>query len=1028
MVQSVFRLIMLAVLVVGCSAVSAAAGSIPHNIFQVWIGPQAPPRVWMSEWQATVGLAINEGWSYRLFRDEDVASLRHLDHESFDKFTRFDGRADLIRVAILREFGGLYIDADVVPAPLLRSGRVPLEAMLNLSVMADYLDEEEVASTVDIGSGLWVEDADHTLTDLAREGPLRCRGVGSSSFPQACESPSAVTIREFEDRCPFLSNSMIAAQPDAPLLVEYARRQAANVAALTTDQLASLHGENLQEYIPWNSSIDTVQVLGPHAFTESFSAVTHDTTAGSCVLSLPSRLFYPSHWTHLGFFPVAVEDQAARGLVPDLALTYQFGYSTNSYWKGIDFGLFQSLDDFPVVSLIADAVSPNAAMEAVAQAAVQDWPQARLEIVVGMLDVMCLTPEVLMTTAAKTAITVRAVCLDGSTQEYFDAEARRDQLLAHATGEIVMHWRADGSTVHSASRVSVQARPLVRHDADVVVTIAEQRWTLNQDEESLLKLSDPVLPHDADTYHTSETVAEHADPDTLCYRRSLWSPQRPHRRRDVSSSWLDRVEPTLTAGVNVVKRGDLDVKLIRSPGYEGIDHDLSNPRQLISKRANGTTTPKPSPHPTRHPTSNPTVKPTSYPTAKPSPNPTPHPTPNPTPKPTTPFPTAHPTPNPTTPFPTPFPTSQPTHHPTVQPTAFPTMGPTDHPTPHPTAEPTPLPTRQPTATPTLNPTRIPTAPPVTFPTPKPTPQPTTPFPTQSPTTFPTLTPTPAPTPEPTVEGETGEGESGTEGEGGGEGEAGSPSGEGESGGGEVTPAPAPRPGAGGDIGSGSSAMLNDDKEGDSAGSSGALSTGSIIGGVAAVFVCILVLCAFLVGRRSARRRYGKATMATELSSPEQTYGSVGGLAGSRSGSARRKRKDPSAMEPRTYGAVGGAGSTYAPVSLARGDGQYRAMPGSGVESGGEYRAVPSEAGGSYGNLTLTEVSGEYGDVTMTEAGGDYTAVPVSQVPRSEDGGSTYSPVPPASVTSDTVYRPIGGAPASAGVYRPVGEMDVEGEQ
>lgn len=52
------------------------------------------------------------GWTYKLWTDDNLSELRHLDRAFFDKEGTFYGKSDILRLAAIYEHGGVYIDAD----------------------------------------------------------------------------------------------------------------------------------------------------------------------------------------------------------------------------------------------------------------------------------------------------------------------------------------------------------------------------------------------------------------------------------------------------------------------------------------------------------------------------------------------------------------------------------------------------------------------------------------------------------------------------------------------------------------------------------------------------------------------------------------------------------------------------------------------------------------------------------------------------------------------------------------------------
>lgn len=80
---------------------------IPKILHQIWIGESPPAQVmsWMRSWQS-----LHSDWEYRLWTDADVTSLKNF--ALAQHADTYAAKADVLRVDILAEFGGVYVDAD----------------------------------------------------------------------------------------------------------------------------------------------------------------------------------------------------------------------------------------------------------------------------------------------------------------------------------------------------------------------------------------------------------------------------------------------------------------------------------------------------------------------------------------------------------------------------------------------------------------------------------------------------------------------------------------------------------------------------------------------------------------------------------------------------------------------------------------------------------------------------------------------------------------------------------------------------
>ena len=93
---------------------------IPRTIHQVWLGPATPPEYWLNQVRAWCN--AQEGWTYRLWQAQDLLQLRAwatleplLKNVEQFRSSIAAGKVDLLRVAILQEHGGVYVDTDIVP-------------------------------------------------------------------------------------------------------------------------------------------------------------------------------------------------------------------------------------------------------------------------------------------------------------------------------------------------------------------------------------------------------------------------------------------------------------------------------------------------------------------------------------------------------------------------------------------------------------------------------------------------------------------------------------------------------------------------------------------------------------------------------------------------------------------------------------------------------------------------------------------------------------------------------------------------
>lgn len=92
---------------------------IPKIIHQIWIGYQDPP-----EWCTRFGeemQAMHPGWEYKLWTHDDIFNGMYKDDPFLKEYItnpevyKWAFMADRIRLLLLRDFGGIYVDLDAKP-------------------------------------------------------------------------------------------------------------------------------------------------------------------------------------------------------------------------------------------------------------------------------------------------------------------------------------------------------------------------------------------------------------------------------------------------------------------------------------------------------------------------------------------------------------------------------------------------------------------------------------------------------------------------------------------------------------------------------------------------------------------------------------------------------------------------------------------------------------------------------------------------------------------------------------------------
>ncbi len=83
---------------------------IPPKIHQIWLGPRPKPLKWMDTWQTN-----NPTMEYYLWSEEDIPKLRFDDRINYLlERSNYAGASDIMRVEILEQHGGVYIDSDSI--------------------------------------------------------------------------------------------------------------------------------------------------------------------------------------------------------------------------------------------------------------------------------------------------------------------------------------------------------------------------------------------------------------------------------------------------------------------------------------------------------------------------------------------------------------------------------------------------------------------------------------------------------------------------------------------------------------------------------------------------------------------------------------------------------------------------------------------------------------------------------------------------------------------------------------------------
>lgn len=88
---------------------------VPRSIHQIWIGSKPAP----AGTQAWNRHALQHGYTYKLWREEDLRQIGVLDNPIYQKLIaigNFPGAVDVARYKVLEALGGIYLDCDWYPA------------------------------------------------------------------------------------------------------------------------------------------------------------------------------------------------------------------------------------------------------------------------------------------------------------------------------------------------------------------------------------------------------------------------------------------------------------------------------------------------------------------------------------------------------------------------------------------------------------------------------------------------------------------------------------------------------------------------------------------------------------------------------------------------------------------------------------------------------------------------------------------------------------------------------------------------
>jgi len=129
---------------------------IPRHIHQYWNG-KFPPSHLMQQCRD-----LHPGWNYTLWTPDSIKTLNPFHNRAiFDRFStqQVNGQSDIVRYSVLREFGGIYLDADTA---CLR----PLDKLLENGFFAGYHSKDN--------TGTHENNQNHPNRDLVASAVIGC--------------------------------------------------------------------------------------------------------------------------------------------------------------------------------------------------------------------------------------------------------------------------------------------------------------------------------------------------------------------------------------------------------------------------------------------------------------------------------------------------------------------------------------------------------------------------------------------------------------------------------------------------------------------------------------------------------------------------------------------------------------------------------------------------------------------------------------------------------------------------------------
>ena len=139
---------------------------IPKRLHQIWLGGKPMPKRWAAFRKRLQGL--HPSWEYRLWTDRDLPELFARDtfhvSEHWNRFPNYGFQSDLMRLMILWQYGGVYLDTDCEPLRPLDGLQEASDAFIGATFSPQPMPEVLVENAV-IGAA-----AGHPFLHLVQAG------------------------------------------------------------------------------------------------------------------------------------------------------------------------------------------------------------------------------------------------------------------------------------------------------------------------------------------------------------------------------------------------------------------------------------------------------------------------------------------------------------------------------------------------------------------------------------------------------------------------------------------------------------------------------------------------------------------------------------------------------------------------------------------------------------------------------------------------------------------------------------------